>query len=148
MVDHYHGTRPKTEMLVDYLLYGALQGEFGKFTRQYKVKIGTSTRSKRVDFRQGGSRPVGIEFAVRTQGRNEIYGSQNRSEINKLTRLKKSRWSTRILLLLDLAKKPLSESALRATYAVVKSGKGRFIRHPVSVVYVHKESSFRFIWNH
>ena len=148
MCDHYHGSRPKTEMLVDLLLYGYLQGRFEKFFRQYQVWYGNSSKPKRIDFRQGGTRPVGIEFVLRTDGRNEIYGSQNRSEIRKLCRLRQSRWSTRILLLLDLTDHPLGKAALKATYDEVNSGRGRFRRHTVTVIYVHKETDFTFQWRH
>jgi hypothetical protein len=148
MVGHYHGRRPKTEMLLDLLLYGFLEGEFGKFARQTCQKIGNSARPKRIDYRQGGNRPVAIEFAVRTQGRNEIAGSQNRSEINKLARLPQSRWGTRILLLIDLAQHPIARSNLEPTYRNVRTGRGKFRRHSVSVVYVHPDSQYRFLWRH
>jgi hypothetical protein len=114
MCSHYHGTRPKTENLVDFLLYGYLQGGYGGFKRQYQIWYGNSTKPKRIDFRQGGTRPVGIEFVLRTPGRSEICGSQNRSEIEKLCRLRKSQWSTRILLLLDLAETPRKKGGVRS----------------------------------
>jgi hypothetical protein len=148
MCSHYHGRRPQTEMLVDYLLYGYLQGGYGQFTRQHPIRYGSSDRPKRIDFRQGGTRPVGIEFVLRTQGRNEIYGSQNRSEIEKLCRLRQQQWSTRILLLLDLYEQPVGRAELKATYDDIRAGSGNFHRHTVSIVYVHRDTDFRFQWRH
>jgi len=135
-------------MLIDYLLYGYLQGGYGRFTRQHQIWYGNSTKPKRIDFRQGGTRPVGIEFVLRTPGRNEIYGSQNGSEIEKLCRLRQSQWSTRILLLLDLADQPIGRAELRATYDNVTTGRGNFRRHTVSVVYVHRDTDYTFQWRH
>jgi hypothetical protein len=148
MCSHYHGRRPKTEILVDYLLYGYLQGGYGCFTRQHQIRYGTSAMPKRIDFRQGGSRPVGIEFVLRTQGRNEIYGSQNGDEIEKLCRLRQKQWSTRVLLLLDLCKESVGRAELKETYDKICTGPGNFTRHTVSVVYVHRDTDYTFQWRH
>jgi hypothetical protein len=148
MIGQYKGAQRNTEMRLDPLLYGYLQGAFGRFTRQHQRKIGKSERPKRIDFRQGGTRPVGIEFAVRTPGHNEIAGSQNRDEINKLARLPKGQWGTRILLLLDLAKKPITKDDLKATYENVKTGRGKYVRHTITVAYAHSKLRYRFPWKH
>jgi len=133
------------EMGYDGLLFGYLDGHFGKMERQRHIRRTGSSRPKRLDFRQGGARPVVIEFAVRTPGRNEIYASQNKDEIRKLARQHKA--SARYLLLLDLSKKrPLNASGLRDTYRQVNAGPGKFIRKPVQVVYVHPDLVESFIW--
>jgi hypothetical protein len=86
-----------------------------------------------------------LEFAVRTPGRNEIYGSQNRDEIRKLARQRKA--SARYLLLFDLSRDaPIAIDDLRDTYREVNAGPGKFVRKPVQIVYVHPEAAYSFIW--
>jgi hypothetical protein len=129
----------------DGLLFGFLDARFGKMKRQFHIALGKSKRPKRLDFRQGGTRPVVIEFAVRTPKRNEIYGSQNRDEVQKLTRQRKA--SARYLLLLDLSrKKPIQRSDLEDTYNELNSGRGKFVRKPVQIAYVHPRLSYTFLW--
>ena len=57
----------------DGLLFGYLDAMFGKMKRQHRIWIGKSRVPKRLDFRQGGTSPVVLEFVVRTPGRNEIW---------------------------------------------------------------------------
>lgn len=141
--------RPKDhhrEMGYDGLLFGYLDACFGKMKRQHQIHIGKSRRPKRIDYRQGGTSPVLIEFAARTPNRNEIYGSQNRDEIQKLTRQKSA--SARYLLLLDMSgKSPIDRDQLRDTYREISSGKGNFKRMPVQVVYLHPNAEpCSFLW--
>jgi hypothetical protein len=77
----YRPSEHHREMGYDGLLFGYLGARFGKMTRQHQIKMGRSNRPKRIDYRQGGTSPVLIEFAVRTPGRNEIYRSQNWDEL-------------------------------------------------------------------
>jgi hypothetical protein len=132
------------EMGYDGLLFGYLDARFGGLQRQYKIRMGSSNWPKRIDFRQGGTGPVLIEFVVRTPGRNEIYGSQNSDELRKLSRQRKA--SARYLLLLDLSKKPpLDLDDLWGTYKEINSGPGKFKRKSVRVVYVHPDVHGSFL---
>jgi hypothetical protein len=124
-----------------------LVGRFRDVTRQHHIKIGKSMKPHRIDFRCGTTNPVVIEFAVRPPtGGGTLYGSQNRSELNKLCRVKKSTARLRVLLLIDLHSEPLDEVGLRATYKTIRSGPGAFARHSVRVLYVHRGCSFNFPW--
>jgi hypothetical protein len=133
------------EMGYDGLLFGFFDAMFGKMQRQHRIWIGKSRRPKRLDYRQGGTSPVVIEFATRTPSRNEIYGSQNGDEISKLTRQRKA--SARYLLLFDVSKQsPLDTDALWDTYRKIKGGVGKFQRKSVQVIYVHPKLVDSFIW--
>ena len=135
------------ERKADRVVLGFLQGRFGNVTRQHAVQIG-KRGVNRIDFRQGGPRPVLIEFAVATSNRATIKGPQNRSELVKLERHPPSQASARYLLLLDLGKEPVHKTTLRRSYDHVKGGRGRYKRYPVKVIYVHidRERSFSFPW--
>ena len=136
------------EMRLDALLLGYLEAKFGRIRRQHQIEIGKSNRPKRIDFRQGGSRPVLIEFAVRTPGKNQIYGSQNKSELLKLERQKNSKASARYLLLLDLSgKSAIGKTELQETYDAQPSGRGKYARHPVWVMYAHPDTCYAFKWH-
>jgi hypothetical protein len=133
------------EMGYDGLLFGYLDAAFGKMKRQHRIWIGKSRLPKRLDFRQGGTSPVVLEFVVRTPGRNEIYGSQNGSEIGKLTRQRKA--SARYLVLFDLSKgDPLDTQDLWKSYSKLNGGVGKFKRKPVQVIYVHPDIVDSYIW--
>ncbi len=134
----YRPTEPHREMGYDGLLFGFLDARFGKMRRQYQITVGPSKLPKRLDFRQGGTSPVVIEFATRTRGRNEVYGSQNRSEIQKLSRQRKA--SLRCLILLDVSgNPPLPVDKLWSTYDKVRLGPGQYSRMPVQIVYIHPD---------
>lgn len=136
---------PKREMLVDPALYAYFSARFGKMRRQVPIMLGTS--AKRIDYRHGGLNPVAIEFVVRPPtGGGQLYGSQNRSELRKLSRLPQTKAKLRALLLMDSHSTPLDHAALRATYEVVTLGPGNYIRMPVSVIYVQDGTSFQFVW--
>ncbi len=133
------------EMGYDGLLFGFLDARFGKMQRQRRIWIGKSHRPKRLDYRQSGTSPVVIEFATRTPGRNEIYGSQNAHEISKLTRQRKA--SARYLLLFDVSKQsPVDTADLWATYRKLNGGVGKFQRKPVQVIYIHPKLVDTFVW--
>jgi len=145
LAQQYKPTEHHREMGYDGLLFGFLEASFGKIRRQHQIWMGKSRVPKRIDYRQGGTSPVVIEFAVRTPGRNEIYGSQNRDEIRKLARQRKA--SGRYLVLLDLSRKPaLVPADLWVTYKGVNAGPGRFTRKPVQVIYVHPALTETFLW--
>jgi hypothetical protein len=87
-------------------------------------------------------------LAVRaTTGGGALYGSQNRSELRKLCRVTRSQARLRALLLLDLARKPLSKVSLKRTYDPLHAGPGRFKRSSVRVIYVHRTSTYHFLWS-
>jgi hypothetical protein len=135
------------EMAVDRQLALDLDAEFGPLTRQHHVKLYRSQRPARIDFRLGGTNPVLIELAVRPEdGASQLYGSQNRPELEKLTRVPQRRAKLRALLLMDLKQTHLPLDRLKQTYDCVSAGPGRFERNPVQVLYVHKEAQYHFSW--
>jgi len=135
------------EMQVDEHLAMDLDAEFGSLTRQHHVELYRSQRPARIDYRVGGTNPVLIELAVRPEdGASQLYGSQNKPELVKLTRIPQSRAKLRALLLMDLKPEPLQRNRLKQTYDCISVGPGRFERNPVRVLYVHKESQFHFLW--
>jgi hypothetical protein len=104
-------------------------------------------RPQRIDYRYGGSNPAVIEFAVRpATGGPQLYGSQNRSELRKLTRVPQSKARRRYLLLLDLYRSAIDSLALKPTYDLVHAGQGRFQRHSVRVIYVSSSLQYNFLW--
>lgn len=147
MARQYRSSEPHREMGLDGIVFGYVQGVFGKVTRQHQWAVKKHIRPQRIDFRQGGNRPVLIEFASRTRGRNEIYGSQNRAELLKLCRQYQSKVSARYLLLLDTSGRgPLTRDALKPTYDTIHADRGRFARVSVRVVYVHPDLQYHFLW--
>jgi hypothetical protein len=51
-----------------------------------------------------------------------------------------------VLLLIDLASKPIEKKNLKPTYDPIHAGAGKFHRHAVRVVYAHRELAYDFIW--
>lgn len=149
LADNYrHDPRATREMRMDPLVLAYFQGRFGSMARQHHVRVHRGNRSKRIDFRHGTHNPVVIELAVRPRyGAGEMYGSQNSPELRKLCRVVPSQARTRVLLLLDLKRSPIDKVNLKATYDSLHAGRGRFTRHGVRVVYVHKERQYHFLWN-
>jgi hypothetical protein len=143
---HYKGA-PHREMRIDGLVYGVLHTKFG-VRRQHQVRnqARVGGHPDRIDFKQSGTNPVVIEFAVRTATHlNEIYGSQNGDELKKLA--KQVRMKARYLLLLDLSgNAAISRGRLEPTYDSVNAGRGRFPRSSVRVIYVHPDSRYHFLW--
>ena len=145
MATTYKPKEHHREMGYDGLFFGFLDAKFGQMVRQKKIRIGKSRTPKRLDFWQRGTSPVVIEFVVRTPGRNEIYGSQNGSEIGKLTRQRKA--STRYLVLFDLSKeRPMDTKDLWKSYQKLNGGVGKFKRMPVQIIYVHPNLVGSCIW--
>jgi hypothetical protein len=134
-------------MLIDRTVYAYFEGRFGHFSRQHRVRMHSKPRPQRIDFRYGTSNPVVIEFAVRPRTKGgHLYGSQNRSELRKLTRVLSSEAKTRVLLLLDLSSNPIPKPKLKKTYDGINAGKGNFTRHSVRVIYVQRDNSYHFSW--
>jgi hypothetical protein len=145
--DYAGGHVGRREMLLDPILYGFLEGRFEHLSRQHYSYIHGSARPKRIDFRRGTTNPVVIEFAVRPPGGGgTLYGSQNRTELRKLCRVTPAEARLRVMLLVDLHSTPLNKDNLKATYDDQNSGPGRFQRHSVRVLYVHKDLQFHFLW--
>jgi hypothetical protein len=147
MFSHY--TRaPTRELVADLLVYGFLRGRYLRVTRQHAVgalRPGAKKRQQ-IDFRYGTHNPRVIEFAFcARKGATQLYGSQNRDELAKLTRCNAA---LRCLLLIDLRSKgPLLEEALRATYAKIGAGSGKFKRRTVRIIYAHVDGhSYDFQW--
>lgn len=137
---------PCREMALDLPLFAYLSARHGAMTRQVPVQLGVA-KPKRIDFRHGGTNPVVIEFVVRSaSGLGTIYGSQNRSELRKLSRIPQSQAKLRALLLMDVSPSPLEKPVLKSTYDGVTLGKGNFTRMAVTVIYVHADREYRFNW--
>src|SRR5436305_1954049 len=114
--DYSGGHVGRREMLLDPILYGYLHGRFKRLSRQHWVRLHGRPRPQRIDFRAGGSNPVVIEFAVRPpHGGASLYGSQNRSELRKLTRVTRTSARLRVLLLIDLAPAAIPLNNLKPT---------------------------------
>jgi hypothetical protein len=147
LVHDYHGG-PKREMLIDPALYAWFLGSGRSVERQYHAHLPGALKPPRIDFRLKGSNPVLVEFAVRPPGgAGQLYGSQNTSELRKLTRFSNRRAKLRALLLIDLHKKPIPKDKLKPTYDRVHAGRGRFKRTPVRVIYSHRDTAYSFKWS-
>lgn len=146
--DYRRHPAKRRELEIDETIYAYLQGRFGNITRQHYVHLQSKPRPQRIDFRCGGSNPVVIELAVRPpDGHQQLYGSQNVSELRKLTRIVASQARTRVLLLLDLADPSIPCDKLKPTYDSQNAGPGNFDSYPVRVVYVHHELTYHFLWS-
>jgi hypothetical protein len=153
LIDTYStNSKKQCEMIQDPLLFGFFEAHFGKMTRQKIIYIGRTSHPKRVDFRYGGRNPVLIEFAIRPpHGWSELHGPSNRGELNKLTRFSPKKAKLRVLLLFDLAslyrKVPIEKEILKASYNKVKPSRGNYRKHPVRVIYFHKDTHYNFKWS-
>jgi hypothetical protein len=124
------------------VVLGLLEAKIGHM--QIEVQVGNS--KSRVDFRHGGSNQAVIELAVRHHG-PELYGPMNSSELRKLCKFTQSKAKRRVLLLLDPSHlPPIEKSALQKSYNTVSSGRGRFSRKTVTIVYVHADTEYSFQW--
>jgi hypothetical protein len=109
-------------------------------------------RSGAIDFRFGdrpyGANPCALELAVRnSEGGSQLLSSQNKSELSKLSRYPATKAQTRVLLLLDLGHRPIKQHILQKGYDKLQHlGAGKFQRLSVSVLYVHRDLNYRFIW--
>jgi len=135
----------RKEGIIHHILFGALETKFGYMEREYLPAAGQD----RIDFRYATSNPRVIELVVRDPlHSNQHYGSENRSEINKLCLVSTNKARTRILLILDASgvSQPFSKGRLKVSYDRVKSTRGNYKRYPVSVIYVHPKLDYRFTW--
>ncbi len=149
MVREYHGG-PTREMLIDLALYAWLRaGAAGRrVERQFYAHLPHQRKPARIDFRVRHPNPVLVEFAVRPPtGGGQLCGSQNQSELRKLTRFSNHQAKLRALLLIDLARTPYGRDSLKATYDEIHAGRGRFERWPVKVIYAHATEAFAFKWD-
>ncbi len=143
----HRSSKHDREMVVDRHLFIRLDAKHSHVTRQHYIEFAKSERPSRIDFRIGGTNPVLVELAVRPAGgSSQLYGSQNRSELGKLTRIPQSQARLRAMLLMDLAARPILKSRLKPTYDCVSAGPGRFQRSSVRVLYVHAELQYDFLW--
>ena len=149
MVQDYSGG-PRREMLIDPAVYAYLRAtaDGRGVERQYHAHLPNQQRPARIDFRVKNPNAVLIEFAVRPpRGGGHLCGSQNLSELRKLTRFSNVAAKLRALLLIDLAADPYDLASLKATYDETHAGKGRFVRYPVKVIYAHAKVAFAFKWD-
>jgi hypothetical protein len=132
----------RNETVLHGVLLGLLEGEVGMMGREKRTTYG------RIDFRHGGSNPAVIELAIRdAYNSNQLYGSQNSAELNKLCRVPHERARLRALLLLDSSNSaPIPKSKLKATYDKVTSSPGKFERSSIRVIYVHPDLDYDFLW--
>jgi len=137
-----------TERKLELLLLGLFQERFGHMSREQHIRLHGSTRPSRIDLRYGTSNPVVFELAVRPKsGGQQLEARQNKTELAKLTRVRTSETRSRVLLLVDLHRDPIHQTRLRALYLAQNAGRGRFKRHRVRVIYVHRELQYDFPWN-
>jgi len=145
--DYATDSTREREVRIDAVLYAYLQAKFARMSRQHYVYMSNRPRPQRIDFRHGGPNPVVKEFVHRYRHGSVLYGSQNTKELRKLTRVRASQARPRVLLLLDSAERPIPRRNLETSYQERNSGRGNFERHPVRVIYVHRESAYNFVWN-
>jgi hypothetical protein len=135
---------PRSERTLDPVLFGFLLGANTKVDRQVSITVAGVHR--RVDFRCRGNNPANLEWVVRpTEGGGQLSARKNTDEIKKLSRSVNAR---RYLLLLDLTPSgsELSKESLESDYRTITLGPGKYPRHSVTVVYVHRQSEFKFMW--
>ncbi len=130
------------------VVLGLFEAKIGYMASEFPVENSSKvTKPKCIDFRHGGNNPVVIELVVRLHG-SEVYGSQNRSELRKLCRIPYSKARRRILLLLDASGlDPIQKNSLKRSYQEIGSGRGKFTRETVTVIYVHPDIEYAFRWN-
>ena len=142
--------RSYSEAEVGRILHAYLAGRHGGVWPECPVTIGDSSQA--IDFRFGdwphGANPCILELAVRnSEGGQQLLASQNKSELKKLSRYPASKAQTRVLLLLDLGHAPIEQKTLQPGYNKLDHlGAGKFQRLSVSVLYVHRDLDYRFIW--
>jgi hypothetical protein len=145
-----HRPRSFSEADVGRILHAFLAGRHAAVWPQCPVAIGKSQWA--IDFRFGdrpyGGNPCVVELAVRgTEHGQQLQASQNRNELTKLSRYPFSKARTRVLLLLDFGHAPLEQTSLQPAYDGLRHlGAGKFQRRSISVLYVHRDSNYRFIW--
>lgn len=145
-----HKSRSLGEADIGRILHAYLLGRHGGVWPECPVTIGKASRA--IDFRFGdwphGRNPCALELAVRnSEGGQQLLASQNKSELIKLARYPASKAQTRVLLLLDIGHEAISQSSLQDGYDDLDHlGAGNFQRRSISVLYVHRDLDYRFIW--
>lgn len=149
LLSDYHNP-PDREMAIDPVLYALLRSRHEKkrVTRQHPAHLPQAKRPPRIDYRIGGTNPLMVELVVRPRaGGVQLYGSQNKTELRKLCRIPNTQCKLRALLLLDFHAKPHAKADLKASYDPMHAGRGKFTRHPVRVIYVHRDTQYTFTWS-
>jgi hypothetical protein len=146
-------SRRKTEKDVEPYLLGYLRGANRKIQigRQTHLTISSDGWPERVDLRGGGMNPKFIELAVQPDGDAtpvRLLGSQNISELRKLSRIPASRTRQRVLVLVDLSTAPTDLSKMKESFDRIYLRKTKIKRYSVRVLYCHASSSFSFLWRH
>ncbi len=142
--------RSFSEAQVGRILHAYLIGRYAGVWPECPVMIGKKKQA--IDFRFGdrpyGGNPCALELAVRnSEEGSQLLPSQNKSELKKLSRYPASKAQTRVLLLLDLGHDPITQHSLQSGYDTLDHlGAGKFQRLSVSVLYVHRDLNYRFIW--
>lgn len=140
---------PKTERGLDPIFYGYLRGTYQKVrvSRQMQMTFSGASRPSRIDYRVGGTNPTVLELAVRPEdGKQQLNGPQNHHELLKLSKVVPSKAKRRVLLLVDLKKKPIQKYSLKKSYDKLHAGRGRKPRHSVTIIYVHAKHQYSFLW--
>jgi hypothetical protein len=146
-LDGDYAHRALREIVVDRMLYSFMAARYDHVQRQHYVQMYGSARPHRIDFRIGGVNPIVFELAWRkSAGGAGLNANSNRAELKKLSRVSQNSAKLRALLLIDLANEPLREEALQEQYSCLNAGPGRFERRPVRIIYVHRQTSFHFVW--
>ncbi len=141
---------PSSERTLDPVLYAFLHGKFPdrRISRQKHVRFPGARKPSLIDYRVGGPNPTLVEFVVRPpNGGSELYRGANKAELMKLSRIPAAQAKRGVLLLMDLREKPLPKRSLKASYARIHVGPGRIPRHPVTIVYVHRDLQYSFAWS-
>ncbi len=142
--------RSYTEAEVGRILHSYLIGRHAGVWPECPLKVGKVNRA--IDFRFGdwpyGANPCALELAIRnSEHGSRLIAGQNQSELIKLSRYTKTKAQTRVLLLLDIGHTSIPQSSLQPDYDKLKHlGAGKFQRRSVSILYVHRNLNYRFIW--
>jgi hypothetical protein len=144
ILEEYTGVKGQDEFGADRVLYGLMKGRYNHVARQMKVGPG------RIDFRYGTTNPVVIELVLRNkkESRTKLWGSQNLSELHKLSLVSAKKARSRYLLLLDRGHSAIDPDILRRRYGTVRTDRKPFGKNSVRIVYVHADgNSSHFLWN-
>ena len=143
--------RALSERDISPMVHAYLLGGYARVQREIPVSMGSAERYIDFGFGDkpfGGNRCV-FELAARgtETGAGALSISQNTWEIRKLSRFPSAQANGgRILLLVDLHSSPIEKNQLETGYEKFQLGRGKFERNSVSVLYVHRDLHYRFIW--
>jgi hypothetical protein len=132
------------ERWVHGVVLGILEAMVGNIQYEHEVSEG------RIDMRHGGMNPDVIEFVlVRRQG-IQWYASQNKTELQKLTRTSRHFAKRRYLLILDPFGPSIPRERMEEDYRSYRETndepRGYFGDESVRVVYVHPTLDYHFLW--